>query len=194
MGTVWAHASSSVSPQLLAGPRFECAKPAVNRGPDKDQPAGCRDASADVQRARVGKPFASATRRIRVAPSRRHHRCSRRPRAIHQMAAPSTESSTQDSRSGRRRRPTGLCRIHVAGPPRRDVPCTIVATCPRFMTLVNTRRASDRTTAHSSCRHRTVLGRSPSCRQARRGVRTFGVHPVVVPQSFAERRVLGVSV
>src|SRR5438093_9984992 len=43
--------------------------------------------------------------------------------------------------SGFQNRPTapphGLRRTHVVGPPPRAVPCTILATCPRFITLVN---------------------------------------------------------
>ena len=45
--------------------------------------------------------------------------------------------------SGFQKRPTGpphgLRRTQVGGPPPRAVPCTIFATCPRFITLVNAR-------------------------------------------------------
>jgi hypothetical protein len=45
--------------------------------------------------------------------------------------------------SGFQNRPTapphGLRRTQVAGPPPRAVPCTILATCPMFITLVNAR-------------------------------------------------------
>ena len=127
------------SPRLLPGPRLERAEAAIDRRADEDRAAGRRDAAADVQSAGLVETlrFQRFNER-RTALSTRLRHGSRRAQRARRTAARNTESSSQDSRIADRAAP-GLRRTQVVGPPPRAVPCTIFATWPMFMTLVNAR-------------------------------------------------------
>ena len=98
--------------------------------------------------------------------------------------------------SGFQKRPTapphGLRRTQVGGPPPRPVPCTIFATCPMFMTLVNARPSV------GSCEKPFQLPPPTRARERHHGSldagrreRSVGVHRVGGPQLLAVGRVLG---
>ena len=129
IGTVCAHAVELGFPQLLAGPRLEGAEAAVDRRADEDQAAGGRDAAADVERAGL----VESLRLERLDESERH--LPRDLAAVHvdarpvrRTAAPSTESSSRDSRIGRPRRPTGCGAPRSAD--RRRAPCPAPSSRP----------------------------------------------------------------
>src|SRR5438874_8506245 len=139
MGTVWAHASSSVSHSCLPVLDSNARNRQSIVAPTKINPLAVAMLPPMFSVPVLGKPFAFSD--------------STKPSGTFQATSPLLTSTATSSPkggaehgifdSGFQNRPTtpphGLCRIHVTGPPRRGVPCTIVATCPRFITLVNTR-------------------------------------------------------
>src|SRR5207249_10688989 len=139
IGTACAHAGSSVSHSCL--PLFDSN--ARNRqsivAPMKSTPPAVTMLPPMLGVPVLSKPFAFSDSKNPIG-------------TFHAISPRLTSTATSSPNggaehgilvSGFQKRPTapphGLRRTHVVGPPPRAVPCTIFATCPRFITLVNTR-------------------------------------------------------
>src|SRR5580765_2688199 len=139
IGVVCAHAGSSVSQSCLPLRDSNARKRQSMVAPMKISPLAVAMLPPMFSVPVLSKPFALSD--------------STKPNGTLHATSPRLTSSASSSPnggaehgifvSGFQNRPTapphGLRRTHVVGPPPRAVPCTILATCPRFITLVNAR-------------------------------------------------------
>src|SRR5262245_30491220 len=139
IGVVCAHAGSSVSQSCLPVRDSNARKRQSIVAPMKISPLAVAMLPPMFSVPVLSKPFALSDS---TNPSGTFHATS--PRLTSRAtSSPNGGAEHGIFVSGFQNRPTapphGLRRIHVVGPPPRAVPCTILATCPRFITLVKTR-------------------------------------------------------
>src|SRR5580765_2134341 len=139
IGVVCAHAGSSVSQSCLPLRDSNARKRQSMVAPMKISPLAVAMLPPMFSVPVLSKPFALSDS---TNPSGTLHATS--PRLTSRAtSSPNGGAEHGIFVSGFQNRPTapphGLRRTHVVGPPPRAVPCTILATCPRFITLVNAR-------------------------------------------------------